>query len=64
MSNFLKSGDDFPAISLNLAGGGTFTFPNNQMQTEVRENQKEETRGRKAFLRVDDKKELKDPPRI
>jgi hypothetical protein len=35
---------------------------NNQMQTEVRENQKEETRGRKAFLRVDDKKELKDPP--
>jgi hypothetical protein len=27
------------------------------MQTEVRENQKEETRGRKAFLRVDDKKE-------
>jgi hypothetical protein len=34
------------------------------MQTEVRENQKEETRGRKAFLRVDDKKELKDPPRI
>jgi hypothetical protein len=37
---------------------------NNQMQTEVRENQKEETRGRKAFLRVDDKKELKDPPRI
>jgi len=37
---------------------------NNQMQTEVRENQKEETRGRKAFLRVDDKKELKNPPRI
>jgi hypothetical protein len=33
------------------------------MQTEVRENQKEETRGRKAFLRVDDKKELKNPPR-
>jgi len=33
------------------------------MQTEVRENQKEETRGRKAFLRVDDKKELRDPPR-
>jgi large subunit ribosomal protein L31 len=29
------------------------------MQTEVRENQKEETRGRKAFLRVDDKKELR-----
>ncbi|MDC0464236.1 hypothetical protein OAN31_01315 [Pseudomonadales bacterium] len=27
MSNFLKSGDDFPAISLNLAGGGTFSFP-------------------------------------
>jgi hypothetical protein len=29
------------------------------MQTAVRETQTEETRGRKAFLRVDDKKELK-----
>ena len=29
MSNFLTSGDDFPAISLNLAGGGTFSFPDN-----------------------------------
>ena len=29
MSNLLTSGDDFPAISLNLAGGGTFSFPNN-----------------------------------
>ena len=29
MSNFLTSGDAFPAISLNLAGSGTFTFPDN-----------------------------------
>ena len=27
MFNFLTSGDDFPAISLNLAGGGTVSFP-------------------------------------
>ena len=27
MSNFLKPGDDFPAISLNLAEGGTFSLP-------------------------------------
>jgi len=27
MSDFLSSGDTFPSISLNLAGGGSFSFP-------------------------------------
>ena len=27
MSEFLNSGDAFPSITLNLAGGGTFSLP-------------------------------------
>ena len=27
MPDFLGPGDNFPSISLNLAGGGTFSFP-------------------------------------
>jgi hypothetical protein len=37
---------------------------NKQLQTGVRENQKGRAHRVKAFVRVDDKKELIDPPRI
>ena len=28
MPNFLRPGDHFPSLSLNLADGGTFSLPN------------------------------------
>jgi len=37
---------------------------NNQLQTGVRENKGGRAHRVKAFVRVDDKKELIDPPRI
>jgi hypothetical protein len=37
---------------------------NNQLQTGVRENQEGRAHRVKAFVRVDDKKELMNPPRI